>query len=277
MAKPDISAQFAQIKRRFGWRDLIHDALWGVCTAGALFIAVYAATTEIGRDRLHLAFAEIHNVLAPSGIKPIRPLDAAEGRQLAETVETLAADRERLLARIAALEESVGSITGSIARVEKAAREATPPPEPPTARPEPAAPPTAPAEPTLAAPAEPAPATIAPEDVTSSINPPSAIPLPPPAAPARKTEFGLDLGTATSVEALRTAWTINLRRHGSLLEGLHPVVRKRERPRPGGTEFRLIAGPIASAATAARLCATMTAAGAICAPAAFDGQRLAVH
>ena len=90
-----------------------------------------------------------------------------------------------------------------------------------------------------------------------------------------KTEFGLDLGSASSVEALRTAWTAALRRHGTLLEGLRPLVQMRERPRPSGIELRLIAGPIANAATAARLCATMTAAGAICAPAVFDGQRLA--
>ena len=49
----------------------------------------------------------------------------------------------------------------------------------------------------------------------------------------------------------------------------------RERPRAGGIELRLIAGPIPNAATAARLCGAMTAAGAICAPALFDGQRLA--
>ena len=60
----------------------------------------------------------------PSGVKPIRPLDAREGRRLAETVRALAADRERLLARVATLEQSIDGITGSIARVEKAARAA---------------------------------------------------------------------------------------------------------------------------------------------------------
>jgi hypothetical protein len=59
------------------------------------------------------------------------------------------------------------------------------------------------------------------------------------------------------------------------LEGLGPVVQTRERGRAGAVELRLIAGPLPNAATAARLCATMTAAGAICAPTMFDGQRLA--
>jgi len=90
-------------------------------------------------------------------------------------------------------------------------------------------------------------------------------------------EFGLDLGSATTVEALRTAWTAALRRHGPLLEGLRPIVQMRERPRPGGMELRLIAGPVPNAAAAARLCVSMTAAGAICAPAVFEGQRLAVR
>ena len=236
-------------------RDLARLALWGMSAAGALFLAIYAATTEIGRDRLHLAFAEIHEALIPSGIKKIQPLDAREGRRLAETVRVLAADRERLLARIDTLEHSIEDVTGSIARVEKVARISAPP--------EPSAPAVA---------AAPAP----PEDVTSSINPPVEVPLPPPApASAGKPEFGLDLGSATSVEALRTAWSAALRRHGALLEGLRPVVQMRERPRPGAPELRLIAGPLPNAAAAARLCATMTAAGSICAPAAFDGQRLA--
>jgi hypothetical protein len=196
----------------------------------------------------------------PSGVKPIRPLDAREGHRLAETVRGLAADRERLLARIATLEQNIDGITGSIARVEKTAKAVVP------------------AE--TAVPPEPTPFAKPPdEDVTSSATPQSggSMPPPPPASKATKTEFGLDLGSASTVEALRTAWTAALRRHGMLLEGLRPLVQMRERPRPGGMEFRLIAGPIPNAATAARLCATMTGSGAVCAPAVFDGQRLAVR
>ena len=261
MAKPEPSAALAPVRLKFGLRELFRLAIWGVSAASALFIALYAATTEIGRDRLFVAFAEIHEVLMPTGVKPIRPLDAREGRRLAETVRSLAADRDRLLARIATLEQSLDGITGSIARVEKAARTTSPGPSP-----------NAPAH--GAAAAELPPTRSAPdEDLTSSI------PMPPqqPGASAAKTEFGLDLGSATTVESLRTAWTAALRRHGPLLEGLRPVVQMRERPRPGGMELRLIAGPVPNAAAAARLCVSMTAAGAICAPAVFDGQRLAVR
>jgi hypothetical protein len=239
-------------------RDLWRLALWGMSATAAMTVVAYAAVTGPGRERLQVAFAEIHEVLIPSGVKPIRPLDAREGRRLAETVRGLAADRERLLDRIASLEQNIDGITGSIARVEKAVK------APPAAVSAPTEPPTPPSE-----------------DVTSSLSlPPTAakqVPMPPqpPAPSASKTEFGLDLGSASTVEALRTAWTAALRRHAMLLEGLHPVVQMRERPRPGGNELRLIAGPIPNAATAARLCAAMTAAGAICAPAVFDGQRLA--
>ena len=208
-----------------------------------------------------MAVAEIHEILIPSGAKRLRPLDAREGRRLAETVRVLAADRERLLDRVATLEQGLDGITGSIARVEKAVK--------------------TPAE-AVSVVAEPAPPPSPPEpEVTSSVPPwanvPLQVPMPPqpPVSSVSKPEFGLDLSSASTVEALRTAWNAALRRHGPLLEGLHPVVQMRERPRPGAVEVRLIAGPIPNAATAARLCTAMTAAGAICAPALFDGQRLA--
>ena len=48
---------------------------------------------------------------------------------------------------------------------------------------------------------------------------------------------------ARSVEALRAAWTAAPRRHGSLLQGLGPVVQMRERGQGVAVELRLIAGP----------------------------------
>jgi hypothetical protein len=228
-------------------RDLCRMTLWGLSASAALTLVAYAGTTTAGHSRMHLAIAEIHENLIPSGTDPIRPLDAREGRRLAETVRALVADRERLISRVATLEQSIDDITGSIARVEKAAK----------APPGPALVPTPPEE-----------------AVISSISPPAIVPMPPAPLPT-KPEFGLDLGSAGTVEALRTAWTAALRRHGKLLEGLYPLVQTRDRVRPSAVELRPIAGPLPTAAAAARLCATMTAAGAICAPTMFDGQRLA--
>lgn len=253
-------------KRTFGIADLWRMALWGLAAAVALAGATYAGSSGIGRERVKIAFAEIHEALLPSGIEQPRRLTAQEERRLAETVRTLAAERDRLMARIATLEHSVEDMTGSIARVQKAAAEAAQRP----AEPAPQPPPQPEAVP---------PATKPADDVTSSISTPSwPVPAPPAPAPSvAKPEFGLDLGSAPSVEALRVAWTAAVRKHGRFLEGLYPVVHMRERPR-GGTEFRLIAGPLPNAPAAARACTALTAAGGgSCSPVPFEGQRLALH
>jgi hypothetical protein len=248
--------------RKFGWRDLLRISLWTVSAAAAMIVVVYAGSSETGHDRLHQVFAEVHETLIPSGAQAVRPLDALEGRRLADTVRVLVSDRERLVARIATLEQNLESVTGSIAKVEKSIQTPTPAPE--------ISPPVIHVSP---------PVVQAPEETTSSVIPPASAPSWPstPSPNVTKTEFGVDLGSAKSVESLRTAWTAALRRHAKVLEGLRPVVQMRERPRLAGTEFRLVAGPIANAVSAARICATLTAAGAVCAPAVFDGQRLAVR
>jgi hypothetical protein len=250
-------------------RELWRLAVWGLAAGGALTIAVYAGSTEIAHDRARLAMAQFYDIILASGTKPARPLDAQEGRRLTETVRVLAADRERLVARIATLEHGVDDITGSISRVEK----------------------------TVQAIQQPsgffAMGSVAPDvDFTSSIGV-GGVPLPPAAQPDAteptatqeqalpakviKRQFGLDLGSASSVEALRDAWSAAVRKHGSLLDGLHPIVHLRGRSRVGPVEMHLIAGPIANAATAARLCGAIAATGAVCQPALFEGQRLALR
>jgi hypothetical protein len=240
-------------------RDLWRIALWGMAAGASLSIVAYAGSTGIGRERTKVAMADFHDILIPSGMMPARPLTAQEGRRLAETVRVLAADRDRLVSRIATLEHGLDDVTGSIAKVEKAAAEAAkPPPEPAQA--------AAPEK--TEEPAE--------NDVTSSIAPAAATKSEPEAedAPPAK-QFALDLGIAPTIDQLRTAWTIALRRHGALLQGLHPAVQQSSRP--GRAIFHLLAGPLPSAAAAAKICQSMTAAGAICSPAMFDGQRLALR
>jgi hypothetical protein len=95
--------------------------------------------------------------------------------------------------------------------------------------------------------------------------------------PATKRQFGLDLGGAPSEDALRPLWTGALRRHGVLLQNLRPMVVTLEHPRGDGVEYRLIAGPIANAAKAARFCTAITATGGVCQPAMYDGQKLAIR
>ena len=77
-------------------------------------------------------------------------------------------------------------------------------------------------------------------------------------------------------DALRALWATTLRRHGALIQNLRPMVLIREHPR-GGVEYRLIAGPIANAAKAARFCAAITGTGGVCQPAMYEGQKLAIR
>jgi hypothetical protein len=235
--------------QRFGTRDLRRIALWGFAAAFALLTAAIVATTNAGRDRLAQTATRLQ------GDVPARRPEPEDGaRKLAETVQSLTADRDRLAARLDVLERNVGEITGSIARHAPAAAVAQPAPVPM---------PPVPPEVTPAAP---------PQTAMTS-----ATPVPPvPPEPGRR-EFGIDLGGAANVDGLRALWAAARTKHGGLLEGLRPIVAIRENPRPGGMELRLVVGPFANAAAAARLCSVIAASGATCQPALFDGQRLAAR
>jgi hypothetical protein len=192
-------------------------------------------------------------------------------RRLTADRDQLVADNGRLTSRLATIERSVDDITGSIARTKAA--QASAQSHPVLAQPLAAAPPTAPPA------APPAPD----DDATSSISTPvpaAPVPPPPPMSPG-KFEYGLDLGSATTIEGARALWALAYKRYGAQIEGLRPIVQLRERARPAGSpgparvELRLIVGPLPNAATAARYCATLAATGATCQPAPYDGQRLA--
>jgi hypothetical protein len=108
----------------------------------------------------------------------------------------------------------------------------------------------------------------------------SAVPILAPAAGAKesvaiKTEFGIDLGTAPTVDGLRALWTTLKSQHNALLDGLQPVIAMHESDKPGIVAIRLVAGPLANAAAAARLCVALAGTITACQPAAFEGQRLA--
>jgi hypothetical protein len=94
---------------------------------------------------------------------------------------------------------------------------------------------------------------------------------------ATKTEFGIDLGGNASVEGLRSLWMTLKSGQPTLFDGLRPVVAVREGQKPGTIELRLVAGPIANAGMAARMCAALSAMNQTCQPAVFDGQRLALQ
>uniref|UniRef100_Q07MW3 SPOR domain-containing protein n=1 Tax=Rhodopseudomonas palustris (strain BisA53) TaxID=316055 RepID=Q07MW3_RHOP5 len=146
--------------------------------------------------------------------------------------------------------------------------------EPPTP---PAAAAAAPAEPTSAAvsaaPPSASQALAALPVVASTAESDAAPPLPLPSVPTQRTEFGIDLGGANSLDGLRSIWQ-RLTKANKTLGALQPIVMVKERG--AGMQLRLVAGPIEDAATAAKLCAGMAAANYFCETTLYDGQRLSM-
>lgn len=290
--------------------QLIRIATWAGVTLLTVAVAVIAARSDSGGERL-VSFIRAPAPEAQPAPQLVRsPEMDLETRRLTEAVRMLTADRDRLIARIDALERST-DVTGSILREPAAARaapvaavQAAPVPAPqaaPPAQPAPQA--TAPA---LAVP-PPTPVqttTILPGPMGAVVPPAPPMPLSPvaqqrpsPGAAARtaaappqqaavesnaaesvasKTEFGVDLGGDTSMEGLRLLWGALKANNAGLLEGLRPLVTIREGAKPGTVELRLVAGPLGNAGAAVRLCAAIANAGVGCQPSVFDGQRLAL-
>jgi hypothetical protein len=246
---------------RLGW--------WSFAAGLAVAIAVWVGSTETGLKRLAQSLASLQGVPPPREMPSRESIQAtAEMQRLAESLKEINIDRNRLLERLEAIEKHLGDITGSLNRVQ------------------------APAQPTETASVTTGTITTAvatptgsPIAATGSNQPQAALPplaplqeaAPPEPPTMPKVEFGLDLGGAQTIEGLRTLWSAVKGRHGALLDGLRPLITIREKGRPGSVELRLVAGPLANAALATRLCAVITAAGAVCQPAVFDGQRLALR
>jgi hypothetical protein len=275
--------------------------IWIGLATVAVLTAVLTARTETGLRR-------IANLLSPEASEGVRSakiagpqiasrqVDQEVERRLNEAVRALAADRDRLASRVAALERNLDDVTGSIshssapnsasALAAQAPRplpqsQAAPAPNPPLVPP-PGPQASAPAAAAPAQPAQSAPQAAAPPTVQAAPNRVAAGHLAtgvPTAADsvATKTEFGIDVGSNASVEGLRALWTTLKTSQPALFDGLRPVVAVRESQKPGTIELHLIAGPIANAGMAARMCAALAAMNQTCQPAVFDGQRLALQ
>lgn len=267
--------------------QLVRLGVWVAVATVAVMAVVIAARTETGVRR-------IASFLAPEAQQPVRSAKGgptpsmairqadqeAEQRRMSEAIRLLAADRDRLLARVNTLERNVEDVTGSIGNAPSArapAQNALPaiPAAPPPAMSEP---PQA-AAPQAAAP-RPAPNTPVPQPAPNRVSGghlATGVGTPASESVATKTEFGVDLGGNASIEGLKTLWSTLKNNQSGMLDGLRPVIAIREGQRPGSVELRLVAGPIANANIAARLCAALAAAGQVCQPAVFDGQKLALQ
>ncbi|MEH2527635.1 MULTISPECIES: pentapeptide repeat-containing protein [unclassified Bradyrhizobium] len=98
-----------------------------------------------------------------------------------------------------------------------------------------------------------------------------------PKVSLRRTEFGVDLGTANSVNGLRALWLGLLKsRSNAPLTGLRPIIVIKEATGGLGMQLRLVAGPLNDAGAAARICAILTENKRPCETTIFDGQRLSL-
>jgi hypothetical protein len=278
-SKTRAGAQTAFTIQRL-WRQ----AVWGCVAAAALLLAVLAAFTDIGSQRAALVFAASNTALASrpqtpqtsqavaqaTTQAPSRSLDAEYVvRQLAQTVRGLADDRDRMMKRLAAVERNVDDMTGSIGQQIEAVKAAS----------------TSPVVPWLNA------ASMAPISALetsppagwdsaprpSPMAPAAAQPQPDAASPSSNAVYGAEIGTASSLKALHARWAGIRSTHLQILDGLSAVVALRENPRSHKTELRLVVGPLANAAVAAQLCASLTAVQLSCLPTMFDGHNLALE
>ncbi len=93
----------------------------------------------------------------------------------------------------------------------------------------------------------------------------------------QRTEFGVDVGTANSVNGLRALWRGLLKsRSNAPLATLRPIIVVKEGTNGLGMQLRLVAGPLNDAGAAARICAVLTENKRHCETAIFDGQRLSL-
>ncbi len=256
-------------KRRFTMRHLWRMTLWGTAAAATLVAAVLASRSEIGSQRLAAAFPSLGGH-AGTRVAAARPFDArAETRRLAAAVHDLTAENERLTARLAKIERSMDDITGSISRQIEAAKArsasagaADVPPVPET-------------QATAGSTVPPGPGPLSSGLAVPPESPPSSAQPDSPGAAA--SEYGVDIGSALSIQALRARWLGIRSAHLPLFERLQPTVMLDESAQSKRLELRLVVGPLASVEAAKRLCAALAPYRLFCRPTTFDRRQLVLR
>lgn len=291
-------------------RSMWRLASWGVGTVGALIVAILATRSPAAINRDQLASAELAR--QSQQVQWIAKESQNKARELAAAVDTLNGDRDRLYARVTVLEQGLDSVTGALARPAPASPPAASPAAaapaqavlPPAAEADPIGP-VKPAEakaepvaqlpkiaPVATAPASPSPPAKPAEQkaetsatdqppaptVTAAIAPQNPAPVEMPSATiVRKTEFGVDLGGANSIEGLRALWRGVTKGNLQQLASLQPIIVVKERHDGLGMQLRLVAGPLSDAAEAAKVCAgVLTESNRACETSVYEGQRLSM-
>jgi hypothetical protein len=89
-------------------------------------------------------------------------------------------------------------------------------------------------------------------------------------------EYGVDIGSAVSIQALRARWAGIRSAHPQLFDGLAPTIALGGTQQSNRPELRLVIGPLASADAAAKLCKTLERFRLTCQPTIFAGRHLAL-
>jgi hypothetical protein len=235
-------------------RKLRNFTLWISSAAVAVALAVLAGRSQVGAER----FAAIFH---PSRAQQAANRFDAEivTRQLADALQVLASNEEQLRGRISAVEHDLDDVTGSIRQV-AAASETKHADDGPTVSA------TAAATASAAAPVNPP-------------RPPASFTQSDPPAPgaAPQTQYGVDIGSGLSLQALRARWQTLRQEHPALLDGMQPIVSVRETPHSSKIELRLVVGPFANPGAAMQLCQALTMFNMFCQPSVYDGQHLALR
>ena len=238
--------------KTFTLRKLRRFTVWTMAASAALALAVLSGRSEVGAQRLVAMFhggSRTQQIAAKFDAETVT-------RQLADAVRVLASNDEQLRNRVASVEHDLDDVTGSIRQVAAASERH----------------------------AEDGPSVSATAALTASAtatldhapSPPgfeSAEPATPSAPPP--TQYGVDIGSALTIQALRARWQTLRSAHPALLEGLQPIVSVKETSHGNKIELRLVVGPLTQAGAATQLCSALTMFGMFCQPAVYDGQHLA--
>jgi hypothetical protein len=240
-------------------RSLVRLGAWGAAATGALLFAVMAIQSENGLRRMSGTSTAAATAQLVTRAQELE----SNTKRLIDSVRTLSSDRDRLLARVTVLERNLEDVTGSVGRIGSTQNASPPLPQLPSG-------------PTVLSSLSP-PKTIAAfpsERVASGLS--AARGTPTPDSIPTMTDFGVDIGGGPTIDSLRDLWSSARGTHGSIFDGLRPVISVRD-GKPGTAELRLVVGPLSNAAAAAKICASLSASGWTCRPAVFDGQRLALR
>lgn len=125
MADQEKHALLPRLNGRLDMGPVLRIAAWGLTAAAALAIAVFASRSDIGLRRFAGAMNPAQTEAARlATAQAFARAEEAERKvqRLTETVQSLSADRDKLLNKVASLERSLEDLTGSIALTRPARR-----------------------------------------------------------------------------------------------------------------------------------------------------------